>query len=171
MKKTCFSAVLMMVILTASLAGAVIEKEVDSFDGSITYTSLTKLLTSYKQNAIAVISVFSLSPSGYKVFGIAYFSDHGYLFSHLPLELKIDGSTIVEADYLTQESEYYTFYPVAKVATIGMYDFSGDVSQQLMAATTVTFRAHSDVGGIVYDVPPAMLAEWKVVLGAFSIPA
>lgn len=165
MKKNLLLAVLLMCLAVPGGVLGEISHSVDEFDGSMSNTSMNIVATSYQKNTVVGLSLLNSSEGAYKTaLLLSYFSDKSYIFSHSSMELKINNDYIVEAKYLYQESKYISYYPVSQITNIGLYDFSGDVAEQIINADSVKLRAYISTGDIVYTVPDLMLQEWKQVL-------
>jgi len=165
MKRTVVAVMVCLLLCFAAGVSAEIKQEVDEFDGSVSNESLITIANGYQQNTIPLISLNNDSDSSYPtVLILGYFSDKSYIFSHSPMDLKIDDKDIIKAEYLYQQPEYLSYYPIYKITNAAIFDFSGDVKNRIITANTITLRAYSDVGDIVYTVPDYMLQEWKYVL-------
>ena len=155
--------VFMFLVLFAVNVGAEVKQEVDSFDGSVENSSETFIVKTYQNGSIYRIYMFNTGTTIGLMLSI--FSDKIYAFRSTDMELKINNIDIIKVMYVMQQPRYISYYPT-DVLNSAAFHITDEVKDRILSASSISFRAYTDVGDIVYDVPESMLSEWKYVLSA-----
>lgn len=155
--------VFMFLMLFAVNAGAEVKQNVDNFDGSITNRSETLITKTYQNNSIYMISLYKTKTI--IELTLRVLNDRSYIFRQTDIELKIDNAEIIKAMYIMQKPLYISYYPLSILNNVA-FDITDEIKNRILSAKSISLRAYTDVGDIIYDVPESMLSEWKYVLSA-----